>query len=401
MMELHREYRIDRLLLFTVIALTVVGVLMVYSSTALMPIASGRGVASSREGYQFVYLKKHLLTLLVSVFVMFVFYRLSPDNLRRLSYPMLIIAILLLLAVFIPGLGLKINGARRWLRLWPSTFQPGEFAKFAMVLFLSRYLSETEDIRAKLKTFMIPVGIMFLIQGILLMQPDFGGAFTVGILTMAILYIAGSPIKYLAMLFAFITPLLVPLLMEPYRLRRIMVFLDPWKDPYGSGFQLVQSFVALGSGGLFGVGLGSGRQKLNFLPEINTDFIFSLIGEELGFAGVLVVITLFVLFFIRGNVISKRARSNFSFYLSTGLVLMVTVQAIINISVVTGLVPTKGLPLPFISYGGSALLVNYMAAGVLLRLSRSEPERMSIVTREGLVRKRARLKARMLRRKIR
>lgn len=400
MMELQREYKIDKWLLFSVISLTVMGIIMVYSSTALMPIAKGSEINYSPEGYQFVYLKKHLLTLLISIFVMFVFYKMSPDVMKKLAYPMLILSVLLLLAVFIPGLGLKINGARRWLRLWPSTFQPSEFAKFAMVLFLARYLSETEDVRGKFKTFVIPIGVMFLIQGILLLQPDFGGAFTMGVITIAILYISGSPLKYLGSLFVVVVPVLVALLMEPYRLKRIMVFMDPWRDPYGSGFQLVQSFVALGSGGFFGVGLGAGRQKLNFLPEINTDFIFSLIGEELGFAGALVVIILFILFFLRGSIISKRAFSKFSFYLSTGLVLMVTIQAIINVAVVTGLVPTKGLPLPYISYGGSALLVNYMVAGVLLRLSKAEPERLSIVTREGLVRKRAKLKARMIKRRI-
>ncbi len=399
-MELQREYKIDKWLLFSVISLTVMGIIMVYSSTALMPIAKGGNVSYSPEDYQFVYLKKHLLTLLISIFVMFVSYKMSPDIMKKLAYPLLILSVLLLLAVFIPGLGLKINGARRWLRLWPSTFQPSEFAKFAMVLFLARYLSETEDVRGRFKTFVIPIGVMFLIQVILLMQPDFGGAFTMGVITIAILYISGSPLKYLGSLFVLVIPVLVALLMEPYRLKRIMVFLDPWKDPYGSGFQLVQSFVALGSGGVFGVGLGAGRQKLNFLPEINTDFIFSLIGEELGFAGALVVIILFIIFFLRGSIISKRACSKFSFYLSTGLVLMVTIQALINIAVVTGLVPTKGLPLPYISYGGSALLVNYMVAGVLLRLSKAEPERLSIVTRESLVRKRARLKARMLKRRI-
>ncbi|NOY63954.1 MAG: putative lipid II flippase FtsW [Nitrospirae bacterium] len=400
MMELQREYKIDKWLLFSVITLTVIGIIMVYSSTALMPIAKGGKVGYSPEEYQFVYLKKHLLTLLISILVMFVSYKMSPDIMKKLAYPLLIFSVLLLLAVFIPGLGLKINGARRWLRLWPSTFQPSEFAKFAMVVFLARYLSETEELRGRFKTFVIPIGVMFLIQGILLLQPDFGGAFTMGVITIAILYISGVPLKYLGSLFVLVIPALVALLMEPYRLKRVMVFLDPWNDPYGSGFQLVQSFVALGSGGIFGVGLGAGRQKLSFLPEINTDFIFSLIGEELGFVGALVVIVLFIIFFLRGSIISRRACSRFSFYLSTGLVLMVTIQAVINIAVVTGLVPTKGLPLPYISYGGSALLVNYMVAGVLLRLSKAEPEMINIVTREGLVRKRARLKAKMLKRRM-
>ncbi len=399
MMDPLKTYRYDKVLLFSVLALTVMGVIMVYSSTALMSLSQGKRLITAQGDYQFFFLKRHIMTLAISVTAMLIFYRLTPRHMKAIAIPLLVIAVLMLLAVFIPGVGLKINGARRWLKLWPSTFQPSEFAKFAMVFFLAKYLAETEDAREKFKTFIIPIAVMGVIQLILLRQPDFGSAFTLGVITVSVLFIAGTPVRYLLLFVVAAVPVLVALLMEPYRLKRLLIFIDPWKDPYGSGFQLVQSFIALGSGGLKGVGLGAGRQKLSFLPEINTDFIFSLIGEELGLIGVSLVLLFFALFFVRGIRIAGRARSPFSFYLSMGLVLMITLQALINVAVVTGLVPTKGLPLPFISYGGSALLVSYMSVGILLRLSKAEPEQYSLATTQDLIKRRARLKARMIKRR--
>ncbi len=398
MMESKENRRADRWLLFIVLFLSFAGVVMVYSSTALLPISRSGGVVAGDSDFQFIYLKKHVMTLLIAMFSMWFFYRISPGTLKKWSYPLLILSLLLLLCVFIPGLGVKINGARRWLRLWPSTFQPAELAKFAMVLSLAGYLSSTGYNRDSFKAFMKPLIVMIALQGIIMMQPDFGGAFTLGLITFSMLFLAGARIKFILIALGSLLPLVIKLLMEPYRLERLLTFINPWKDPQGSGFQLVQSFIALGSGGLKGVGLGESRQKLSFLPEVNTDFIFSLIGEELGLIGVAVVLCLFIAFFIRGLKIAGKAQSPFSYYAAFGLTMMITMQALINISVVTGLVPTKGLPLPFISYGGSSLLVNFMAAGTLLRISRSDPEQYSLPSRDMLIRSRARLKARRLRR---
>ncbi|VAX32269.1 Cell division protein FtsW [hydrothermal vent metagenome] len=398
MMESKENRRADRWLLFIVLLLSFTGVVMVYSSTALLSISKSGGVIAGGSDFQFVYLKKHVMTLVIAMVSMWFFYRISPGTLRKWSYPLLILSLLLLLCVFIPGLGVKINGARRWLKLWPSTFQPAELAKFAMVLSLAVYLSSPRYNRDSFKAFVKPLVVMVVFQGIIMMQPDFGGAFTLGLITFSMLFLAGTRMKFILLALVSLLPVVIKLLMEPYRLERLFTFLNPWKDPYGSGFQLVQSFIALGSGGLKGVGLGESRQKLSFLPEVNTDFIFSLIGEELGLLGVAVVLCLFIAFFIRGLKVADKAQSPFSYYVAFGLTMMITMQALINMSVVTGLVPTKGLPLPFISYGGSSLLVNFMAAGTLLRISRSDLEQYSLPGRDMLIKRRSRLRARRLRR---
>jgi cell division protein FtsW len=387
----------DIWLLFSVVALSAIGVVMVYSSTSVPRIVDTEELNTKINLF---YMKKHLITLLISVACMIVLYRVKPPKLRAVAYPLLAVSLLLLLAVFVPYLGVKINGARRWIRLWPSTFQPSELVKFSMVLFLARYLSDTEAATHNIKRFLLPVSVMLLFQTILILQPDFGGAVTLGLITIGMLYIAGTPVRYLLTLLIGLLPVTVVLLMQPYRLKRIMVFLDPWRDPQGSGFQLVQSLIALGRGGLMGVGLGNSQQKLNFLPEVNTDFIFSLIGEELGFLGATAVIGLFFLIFMRGVKIASQRHLPFSRYLALGLTMMLTLQALINFGVVSGLLPTKGLPLPFISYGGSSLLVNFMAVGVLLRLSTGEPEQSTnVLTTDMIMRKRARLKIKRMKHK--
>jgi len=391
--------RADRWLLLIVLLLSFTGVVMVYSSTALMSISESGGAFATDSGVQFLYLKKHVMTLFISMLSMWFFYRISPATLRKHSYPLLVFSLLLLLCVFIPGLGVKINGARRWLKLWPSTFQPAELAKFAMVLSLAAYLSSPGYNRDSFRAFVKPLAVMVIFQGIIIKQPDFGGAFSLGLITFSMLFLAGARIKFILYTVVSLLPVLIKLLMKSYRMDRILAFLDPWKDPRGNGFQLVQSFIALGSGGVKGVGLGESKQKLSFLPEVNTDFIFALIGEELGFIGVTVVLCLFIGFFIRGLKVAGKAQSPFSYYTAFGLTMMITMQALINIAVVTGLVPPKGLPLPFISYGGSSLLVNFMAAGTLLRISRSDPEQYSLPGRDAVTRRRAGLKARRLRRR--
>jgi cell division protein FtsW len=400
MSPIRNKENFDKLFLGLVLALSIIGVVMVYSSTALLAISRADEPISTSQDYQFMYLKKHIMTLFISLFAMWIFFIQKTSQLKRYAYPLLAISFLLLLSVFIPGFGVKINGAQRWIQLWPSTFQPSELAKFAMVLFLSYYLSSTEYKRNSFIVFMKPIAIIVLFQAVILIQPDFGGAFTLGLISLSLLFLAGTPIRYILLLLLCSTPVLIKLLMEPYRLKRIFTFFNPWDDPYGGGFQLIQSFIALGSGGLKGVGLGESKQKLSFLPEVNTDFIFSLIGEELGLLGVSFVLMFFILLFIRGVRIAERAHSPFSYYLSYGLILMITLQALINTSVVTGLVPTKGLPLPFISYGGSSLFVNFMAVGILLRISRGEREQYTLPTHDMLVKRRARLKARRLRRGI-
>lgn len=373
--------------LFIITALLVVsGALMVFSSTSVIPPAlSKKGIT------EFYYFKRHLLTIFLGFVCMLFAYRLRPYSFEKMAIPLLIFSFLLLVLVFVPGIGVSANGARRWIRLWPSTFQPSELVKLSMVIFLAKYMSMPGYRTDSFGSFIKPVIVMGIFQVIMLKQPDFGGAISLAFLTFIMLFFSGIRLRYLMSLSILALPVIYILIKEPYRLRRLTSFLDPWSDPQGNGFQLVQSFIALGNGGLTGVGLGGSRQKLSYLPESHTDFIFSIIGEEFGFIGVSVVVGLFLFLFLRGVSIANRTKEGFLFYLPIGLSLLITLQALINFAVATGMVPTKGLPLPFISYGGSSLLVNMTAIGMLLNISRGEDQRrMPDIDQNIMKRKKAR-----------
>jgi cell division protein FtsW len=352
------------------LALVVFGTLMIYSSTSVITPALAKKGAT-----EFYYFKRHVFTILVGLCFMLFAYTLKPSFLRKISIPLLFFSFVLLLLVFLPGIGVQVNGARRWIRLWPSTFQPSEFVKLSMVIFLARYLSSPAFKIESFGSFIKPIVVMTAFQAVMLMQPDFGAAMSLAFLTIAMLFLSGTRLRYITSLALLALPILFVLIRTPYRFRRITSFLDPWKDPQGNGFQLVQSFIAFGSGGMTGVGIGSSKQKLSYLPESHTDFIFSIIGEEFGFMGVSVIIALFVVIFVRGFSIANKTQDRFTYYLAVGLSLMISLQALINFAVATGLVPTKGLPLPFISYGGSSLLINMAAVGILLNISRGKDYR--------------------------
>jgi cell division protein FtsW len=356
----------DRWLLALTLLLVGLGALMIYSSTSVITPALAR-----KNVTEFNYLWKHLFTVLLGFAVMLAACRVSPSLLGRMSVPLLVFSFALLVLVFVPGLGVKAGGARRWLGLWPSTFQPSELVKLAMVIFLARYISMPGYRTDRFTCFIVPVAVMGLFQTVFIRQPDFGATMSLGVLTLAMLFLSGMRLRYLLYLVVLCTPVIAKLLMEPYRLKRLTSFLDPWEDAMGSGFQLVQSFIALGSGGVTGVGLGRSMQKLDFLPEVHTDFIFSMVGEELGFVLAVGVVALFALLFLRGVKIANGTDEPFAYYLAFGLSMMIGFQALVNFGVVTGMLPTKGLPLPFLSYGGSSLLMNMAAVGILLNLSRT------------------------------
>jgi cell division protein FtsW len=375
----------DKWVLLATVLLVGFGALMIYSSTSVVTtVLEKKGIT------EFYYFKRHLFTIIIGFTCMLLAYKLNLSLLQKIAIPLLIISFVLLILVFLPGIGVTAGGARRWIRLWPSTFQPSELVKLAMVIFLARYMSMPDFRIESFLSFIKPVVIMIIFQIAMLKQPDFGAAMSLAFLTFAMLFLSGVRLRYLAYLSFLAVPVIIKLAMQPYRLKRITAFLNPWEDPQGSGFQLIQSFIALGSGGLTGVGLGSSKQKLAYLPESHTDFIFSIIGEEFGLIGVSVVIVLFLTLFIRGIAIAQKARDSFVFYLATGLALMISLQALINFSVATGLVPTKGLPLPFISYGGSSLLVNMAAVGILLNISRGIEAPVVSSDRENFIRKKAR-----------
>ncbi len=357
--------RYDRWLLIVTLILIGFGTLMVLSSTSVVtPVFQKRNIT------EFYYFKKHLITMAMGALIMMGLYRVEPEWFRKNSTALMVVAFILLALVFVPGIGVKANGARRWLNLRVTTFQPSEFAKLAMVIFLAKYLSSPKFNPESLKSFLVPIGVMALFQAVCIRQPDFGATMSLGFITIAMLFLAGVRLRYIGYLMTLAIPAVVYLAMEPYRLKRMTTFLNPWEQASGSGFQLVQSFIALGSGGLAGVGLGKSRQKLDFLPEAHTDFIFSVVGEELGFVIAVIVVGLFAFLFIRGIRVAQRNEEKFSHYLAFGISIMVGLQAMLNFCVVTGMLPTKGLPLPFLSYGGSSLLVNMAAVGILLNLSR-------------------------------
>jgi cell division protein FtsW len=357
----------DRFLLFTMLLLLSFGALMIYSSTSIItPLLAKKNIT------QFYYFKRHLFTMVLGGIVMLVAYSLKPSFYKKAAVPALVFSFFLLVLVFFPYIGVSAGGARRWIRLWPTTFQPSELVKLSMVAFLAKYMSSPGYDTEKFSSFIKPLLVMVAFQLVFLKQPDFGSTMSLAFITFAMLFISGMRLKYIASVLVLAIPVIYKLAMEPYRLRRITSFLDPWKDPLGSGFQLVQSFIAFGSGGVTGLGLGESRQKLSFLPASHTDFIFCLVGEELGLIGASILIALFLFIFIRGITIAGRSKDRFIHYLAYGLTLMISVQALVNFAVVTGLVPTKGLPLPFVSYGGSALLINMAAVGILLRISKGD-----------------------------
>lgn len=357
----------DKLLLLLMILLVFLGALMIYSSTSVItPLLEKKNIT------EFYYFKRHLFTMVLGIIATIVAYRINPALLRKMSVPLLVFSFVLLVLVFIPHIGVTAGGARRWIMLWPTTFQPSELVKLAMVIFLAKYMSQPNYNTESSLSFIKPLFVMVIFQAVFLKQPDFGATMSLAFLTFSMLFISGMRLRYIASVLVLAIPVIYKLIMEPYRLKRIISFLDPWKDPQGSGFQLVQSFISLGSGGLTGLGLGESKQKLSFLPASHTDFIFCLVGEELGLAGAFIVVALFVGLFIKGISIAGRSKNSFVYYLAYGLTLMITLQAMINFAVVTGMVPTKGLPLPFMSYGGSALLVNMAAVGILLRISKGE-----------------------------
>ncbi len=353
--------RIDRTILFITLILSMIGILMVYSSTSVSP-------ETGTQSYY--YLKKQLLTFLIGILLLLFFTNIDLQVIRAMAIPLLIFSFFLLILVF-TNLGISAGGARRWLRLWPTAFQPSELAKLSMVLFLSWYMSGKRYLPERFREMIIPLLVMASFQVIFIKQPDFGAFMTFGILTLSMIFLSGMRLRYIASLGVILIPLVYYLIKEPYRWRRIVAFLDPWSDPAGSGFQLIQSLIAFGSGGLFGVGLGESKQKLLYLPAIHNDFIFALVGEELGLIGAYMVVLLFLWLFLRGVSVAKKTKDPFSYYLASGISLMIAIQAVVNFSVATGLAPTKGLPLPFISYGGSSLVVNMMAVGMLLNISRN------------------------------
>ncbi len=366
----HRQtnnmVRNNRINLFRVsVILICIGIIMIYSSSGIY--------AWERYGDSFFFLKRHLIFLAVGLALTFIAMSIDYRKLAGFARPLLWFSILLLLLVLIPGIGREVSGARRWFRFKFISFQPSELANLAIIIYMADFISrKNNEIKTFLKGFLPPVCVLGLCSLLILLQPDLGTTLAMGGVVFIMLFVAGvRPVHLLSVILSCLPILSILILSAPYRRARILAFLNPWADPKGGGFQIIQSQIALGSGGLFGKGLGHSIQKLFYLPAAHTDFIFSIIGEELGLLGALSVIVLFIIFILQGLKIIKNAPTQFGYFLSLGLVLMISLKAIINIGVSCGLLPTKGLPLPLISYGGSSLIFDMISVGMLMNISRT------------------------------
>jgi len=360
----QRGPAIDGPTLMITLALVLLGLTMVTSASITI---------AGRDGAPFGYLEKQLELVLMGTFLAALTFSIPTVTLERLAMPLLVVAVVLLIVVLIPGLGHVVNGSRRWLHLGPLNFQVSEGARVLALIYVSSYaVRYEEELRSSFSGLAKPLGLLVLIAVLLLAEPDFGAACVLFVTGFGILVLAGAQWRWiLAMLLAAGGSMTLLVMFSAYRLRRMLIFMDPWADPFHSGFQLTQSLIAIGRGGLFGVGLGSSVQKLFYLPEAHTDFLFAVLAEELGLAGVVVTLALFLALAWRAFVIARRAHDagmKFQCYLASGFGLWLGVQAFINVGVNMGVLPTKGLTLPFMSYGRSSLIVTLGWLGILLRV---------------------------------
>lgn len=360
---MKREVRLG---LFTIsVVLICVGVIMIYSTSSIY--------AWDKYGDSLFFLKRHLSFLAIGVILACLTVAFDYRKFRVFAKPLLLISFFLLVLVLVPGIGREVAGARRWFRFKFISFQPSELAGIALIIYTADFIARKGDKMGNFaKGFFPPVCVLGLTALLILMQPDLGSTLAVAWVVLMMLFVARVRLSHLLGVVLASIPFLYLLVFKvPYRRMRVFAFLDPWSTPQGSGFQLVQSQIALGSGGAFGVGLGHSKQKLFYLPAAHTDFIFSIIGEELGLFGAVGLIVLFMVFIYQGAKIVKHSANKFGYFLSLGLILMISIRAAINIGSSCGILPTKGLPLPFISYGGSSFIFDMLSLGILINIGHS------------------------------
>ncbi len=357
--------RLDTVTVALTLALTLLGLVMVTSASV--------SIASQETGQPFYYLERQLLLVAVGTVCAAVVFAIRTEWLERASVPLLAVALLLLILVLVPGLGHVVNGSRRWLHVAALNFQVSELARVLVLVYLASYAVRREQqLRESLTGLLRPLALLALAAALLLVEPDFGAATVLFATGFGLLFLAGARLRYVAAMMAIAAGCFALLALgSSYRVRRLTTFLDPWADPYHSGFQLTQSLIAIGRGEWFGVGLGESVQKLFYLPEAHTDFLFAVLAEELGLLGVLLTLTLFTLLVWRAFHIARLASDaglRFPAYLAAGFGLWIGIQTFINIGVNMGVLPTKGLTLPLMSYGRSSLVVTLAWVGLLLRV---------------------------------
>ncbi len=358
---------LDPILIGCVVALLSFSILMVYSTSI--------SVAEVRYGDPLRIISHWLIYIPVGLIIMWSLSRVDVNWWRAIAVPLLGCGVLLMIAVLIPGLGREINGAQRWFSLFGLTLQPVELLKPAVIIYMAYYMSSYPE---RLKHFASGLAPMLVVLGIslslLLLQPDFGSAVLLSTVCFAMWFVGGVPIRHMSLLLLTFVPIAgIAMVAAPYRMQRLTSFLEPWSDPYGSGYQLIQSMIAFGSGGLFGTGVGQGVQKLFYLPEVFTDFISASIGEELGLAGIISLLIVFSLLLGRAIWLAIHSEDMFSRLLIIGCVMMLGTALMINLGAAMGLLPTKGMPMPFVSYGGSALFGECILMGLVLSIQRHMP----------------------------
>ena len=358
----------DRLLLLVTLSLVGVGIVMIYSASAIR--------AQERFGDPTFFLKKQLVYACVGLLAMVWAVGRDLKTFQRLTPILFLGSLLLLLLVLVPHVGIRINGARRWIRFFGFSFQPAELAKLSMILFLASYFARRQDrLDSFLDGFFPPLCMTGLMAGLIILQPNFGTAAILLFAAAVLFFVGGARISHLSATAGAALPVLAFLIMRSAHGRtRFLALLDPARVSANATYQLDQSFYALGPGGLFGRGLGDSMQKLFFLPEPHTDFIFAIVGEEMGFVGAMLVVALFGLFLWRGTRAAVRAGDPYASYLAMGITGLVVGQAVLNMAVVSGLMPTTGVPLPFVSFGGSSLTLTLFGVGLLLNVSRRSLE---------------------------
>ena len=352
-------------IMYLVTTLLVIGIIMIYSTSSAR--------TTEGAGSMNIIFLKHVAWIIIAITGMLIMMKTDYHYLQRYSMVIFIVALAGLAVVLIPEIGAKINGSRRWIRVGVFGYQPSEFAKLAMIIFMSGYIVKNREKMATFaKGFVVPIILIGVVSLLILKEPDFGTAIFVTVVSFILLMAGGTRIIYVIFTLIASIPHIYQILnkIPTYQHNRLLAFLDPWKDPMGIGYQIIQSWIALGSGGIAGLGLGESRQKLFFLPMSDNDFIFSIIGEEFGFIGTTCIIIMFALFAWQGMRICKAAPDAFGFFLALGITASIALQAAINVAVVTGSIPTKGLPLPFISTGGSSILLSLLGVGILLNIAR-------------------------------
>ncbi len=361
----------DVQLLFAVLFLVGIGIVMVYSASSAL--------ALKKFGSDYYFLKRQALYSLLGIVALVLFSHIPFRLYRSLTYPLLFVAVGLLVAVQISGLGIEAGGSLRWLRIGPVTFQPVEVARFSLVVYLAYSLSKKQDVLREFSLGFVPHVLILVVFAIpLMLQPDFGSVVIFGLIVWLMMFVGGVPVRHLLSALLLVLPLTYFVMIDAaYRIKRLVSFLDPWQYPAGEGYQIIHSLMAFGTGGMWGTGIGKGYQKLFYLPEPHTDFIFAVIGEELDFWGVMFILGLFGLIIWRGIRIACRCNDDFGMLMAAGITIAIALQVSINLGVSLGMLPTKGLTLPFLSYGGTSLLLNMASIGVLMNIGAGHAKKRS------------------------